>query len=197
MSTNPSDDQVKLDQIIQHLFDAREEIEQFASDISTNNPEEVEVFQRLKDDFKEKVRELSSIVPADPTGDAARMAIQDLNESLSKEPVHDAITYSNQKQNILLALGKVERSGLHVDFHSARFQQDLEKFKLKLEILLLKFIIGKFKVHDAFREQLAHAQEMIGSLKEKVTGRKNAAHLVRAESKRIFIGLRKALKRLK
>lgn len=197
MSTNPNNEQAKLDQIIQQLFDAREEIEQFAGDISTNNPEAIEVFQQLKHDFKVKVQELASLVPADETGDAARLAIQDLSESLSKEPVHDAITYSNQKQNILLALGKVERSGLHVDFNSARFQQELEKFKLKLEILLLKFIIGKFKVNDAFRQQLAQAHEMISSFKKKVAGRKNTAHLVRAESKRIFIGLRKALKRLK
>jgi len=43
----------------------------------------------------------------------------------------------------------------------ADFSHDIEKFKLKLEIIRLKFNLKKFEVKDAFKEGMSNARREI------------------------------------
>jgi hypothetical protein len=196
-NVNPED----LDTLVQRLFEAREEIEAFAKELSTNDTAGLEAFRKLKDDFQKKLSTLSTLVPPDDSGDAARIALKELAEAFSKEPVANPSNVLVQTQNILFALNKVEKSGLHLDTSRLDFHHEFEKLKLKLEIIVLQLTLSKLVVGAAFQMEFRRAFKRIGSLRQAlqqkiVNRKKNVLTALKEESQKIYSAMNKSLKHL-
>ncbi len=201
MSTSNQVDPAKLDLLIQRLFETREEIESFMHELPAGDAGGLKVFKKLKEDFKNKIDELSALLPADESGDAARLALAELGETFAVTPPADATNYFMQKQNILVALNKVEKHGLHLDTHSLDLHHEIEKLKLKLEIVMLMLTVSKFVVSAAFQKEFRRAFDRVNTLRETVlekmsAGKKNALTLLRGESKKIYSAAKRSLKHI-
>ncbi len=202
MSTSNHTDHDALDTLVQRLFEAREEIEQFAKELSAGDTAGLNAFKKLKDDFRKKLAELTKLVPGDDSGDAARIALGELAEAFSKEPDTKPTNVLVQTQNILFALNKVEKSGLHLDTNHLDFHHEFEKLKLKLEIIVLQLTVSKVVLGAAFQMELRRVFGHIGGLRDTLqqklsAGKNNALAALREESRKVYAAMNNSLRHLK
>ena len=140
MEKNNTSDRKILEEIVAKLFAAAEEIEQLASTLSGGDGPATDEFENIKDDFARKLASVQGLIPGGEEGDALRLAVGDLRETLSKGAAHDRNTFVQQKQNILFALSSVGKNSLSIGRGQSflELEHEIEKLKLKLEILALR-----------------------------------------------------------
>ena len=156
-----------LQKIADQLLAAQREIDEFVVQIALGKAEAKEEFHHLKTEFRNRVHEFKLLLNEFPKGIVSPELSQKIDElelQLALGKVETVSQFEDQKEKILKALGKIETELKHWIGElesSPTFGHEIEKFKLKLEILRLRFSVKKLEVKDEFKSQMAKARQEI------------------------------------
>lgn len=188
------------------LLAAQQEIDELTVQLALGKAEARDKFNEIKQDFREKVAELRVFlanIPSDLELSAVRAKIDELEMRLIQGEVNTREVFEAQKENLLKATSALEQTlERKVPFtrELQHFIHEMEKFKVKLEILRLKFSLKKMEVKNDFRIRMDEAKTYINelrtSMKEKVDEGKDKYEDFRDEIRLAYTHFRKALKEL-
>jgi hypothetical protein len=201
MENRPSQNAPALEQIVQKLFATRDEIASLAAELSGKDADAVQRFEMVRSAFRDQLKSLRELIPKGVEGDAAQIAVRDIEESLNTVDCNTYSKFAPQTQNLLISLKKVEVNP-NKPFSRAllEFEHEVERFKLKAQIFSLKLALGKFAISDRFhkgvREASVKINNMASGVSEKIAGGKSVMRNVRDEAEHVYKALRKAVNSL-
>ncbi len=195
-----------LEKITGKLTKAQQELDELAVQLALGKAEAKDKFEEVKKEFRTQVSELkhkfaSSVMQEMVNVSKAKFEELELQLALGRADTADA--FDEQSKKILNSLQALEneikgkfKQSIEVD----SFSQEIEAFKLKVEILRLKFLLKKFEVKDSFKEKMNDASRVIDKLKtsakEKLGSGKEKYDDFKDEVQLAYKHLRKALESL-
>lgn len=187
--------------IAERLVSVKQELGDLADQLSSGKVEANDKFEEIKNEFRARLSELKRIIQADPQKAAVALVtkIIELETALLSGQVDAKEVFEAQKKNILAAMTSVEDEMIkHFGEVPAfnNFLHEVEKFKLKLEILRLKFVLKKFKIKDAFRSGMDEAVDTVRTAASKVRRARERYRNFRDEVRLAYSHMRKAVKKL-
>lgn len=166
-----SPEKTMLEQIADHLLAAQREIDEFVIQIALGKAEAKEEFERVKKEFRMKVHEfkvLLSDFPEQAMSQELKQRMDELEVQLALGKADTKEQFDEQKKKLVRIISSIEaavKSWFGQLESSPAFGHEIEIFKLKLEILRLRFNIRKFEIKDEFKEQMAKARREIEKVK--------------------------------
>lgn len=144
-----------LNQIGEKLVLVQQELDELALQLSLGKAEAHDKFEELKVEFRKKVAALK--LQLHQSGETIRPEVLrtleefELQLALGKAETKDR--FHEQKTKILQSLHRLEQAWMEwmQSVDSTFFTHEAEKFKLKLEILRLRFDLKAFEMKDAYR----------------------------------------------
>jgi hypothetical protein len=100
--------------------------------------------------------------------------VEDLELQLALGKSETKEIFEAQRKKILEALVRLEndlKQSLPASINLEELYHEIEKFKLKLEIIRLKFILKKFMVKDSFREKMKDARRNVSRLTDQASSK--------------------------
>jgi len=156
-----------LEKIADKLLKAQQEIDELVVQFALGKAEGKEKFEEIKRDFRNKVIEFKKLMETTALNILNPETMQRLTElelQLALGKAESRELFEEQKKKIMKALDELE-TVIKPLIASAKlpdsFSHDVEKFKLKLEIIRLKFQLKKFEIKDAFKDNMAEARRKI------------------------------------
>lgn len=195
-----------LERLAEKLMQAQQELDELTLQLALGKAEAKDKFEEVKADFKYRLQEFKFTTIGKILGMAAeRMQahIEELEDHLSagKADTHNAFELqltriSNSIRDLEL---EVKEKFSHRD-EIQLFRYDIEKFKLKLAILRLRFELKSIEMRDEFYDGLAQARKAIHAIK-KSSGTKihdgiESLENFKDEIEEVFVHMRKAIKSL-
>lgn len=188
------------------LLAAQQEIDELTVQLALGKAEARDKFNEIKKDFREKVSELKAFlanIPSDIEISTIRKKIDELEMHLIQGEVNTREAFETQKDNLLKATSALEKTlERKVPFTAElqHFVHEMEKFKVKLEILRLKFSLKKMEVENEFRIRMDQAKAYINErrtlIKDKIDEGKEKYEDFGDEIRLAYTHFRKALKEL-
>ena len=167
--------------IAEKLLQAQQELDELAVQLALGKAEAKDKFEEIKKDFRFRVNELRQIITSTPkSNDIADLVvkIEELDALLNSGKVETLLSFELQKKQILNAIIEIENRIKNKFLTTAavnHFANEFEKFKLKLEILKLKFVVNKFEVKAGFRTEMKTARKEIAGIVEGTENQFNKA----------------------
>ncbi len=200
METNRN--QPILEKLGEKLVLAQREIEELALQFSLGKADALDAFEELKHEFRKQVREWKQLLSSEKDADLIE-EIAVLEAQLKTEEPGKKNYFEEQKANILMAL-LVFEDGIKKRLNKVQTfgfaDHEIEKFKLKLEIISLRLKLKKFEISDGFRDHMKEASDKIESLvkRGKANARAGTEKLadLRDEAEHAYTHIRKALSKL-
>jgi hypothetical protein len=167
-----------LERIADKLMSIQQELDELVVQFALGKAEGKEKFEEIKREFRQRISEFKKLLDAPAAGfltPEARRKIEELEVQLALGKAESKDLFEEQKKKILKTLSQVEHE-LKTWINSGKmpvdFSDDIEKFKLKLEIIRLKFNLKKFEVKDAFKDRMNNArgevEKIRGAVKSKL-----------------------------
>jgi hypothetical protein len=157
-TTMPSSEKRFLVSVAENLLTAQQEIDELMLQLALGKAEAKDKFEELKKDFKASIASLKlqmlSFTGAGLTK-KTNEAIAQLEAALEKPAVNNLVDFDAQRTKLLTLVETIQNDVEHWlkdNKLSHEFINEFEKFKLKLEILKLKFALKKFEVKDSVRD---------------------------------------------
>ncbi len=203
-----NDDKKKklLVKIADQLLIAQKEIDEFVLQVSLGKAEVREEFEKIKKEFRSKLdsfRQLLNDFPHKDITPEVRQKIEELELQLALGKAETKEEFEKQKASLtktILSIENAIKDWLTDAEHTSNFDHEIEKFKLKLEILRLRFNLKKFEIKDDFTEQMTSAKREIEkiteSAKSKWVERKMKYKDISKEIAKGYDQLKEAVKRL-
>lgn len=170
-----------LTRIAKKLLKAQQEVDDMAVQMALGKAEAKEKFEEVKADFKKRLAELKENFDTISQQENLMTKIENLEGLLNTGLAEGKPAFETQKKKIFSALAAVE-SEVKEKINSIPtgddFIHEIEKFKLKTEILRLKFGLKKFELKEDFRTSMDEARKKIKSI---TTGVKNKIKLGKAK----------------
>ncbi|GCC50418.1 hypothetical protein SanaruYs_06330 [Chryseotalea sanaruensis] len=156
-----------LKRIADSLLTAQQEIDELLLQLSLGKAEAKDKFEEIKQDLRHAIQEFKKLI-RDEVKDAlpipARKKLDDLISSLNDGKVNNKIIFTNQQKKIAQALEEVEhelKDWLERSASVNYLSHEIEKYKLKMEILWLKFGLKNFELKDEVKEGLLQARKKV------------------------------------
>jgi hypothetical protein len=156
-TTGSSSEKRFLVSVAENLLAAQQEIDDLMLQLALGKAEAKDKFEELKKDFKASMASLKlQVISFTDAGINSKTqdAIEQLENALEKPVANNLIEFEAQRTKLLALIeiiqDKVEE-WLTSKQLSHEFINEFEKFKLKLEILNLKFTLKRFEVKDNFQ----------------------------------------------
>lgn len=170
-----TDESNTFQKIARNILEAQKEIDELAVQLALGKAEAMEKFEEIKREFRTKVGELKLLLQESPNRLPAdlRQKIEELEVQLALGKAESKEMFATQKKKILAAIHHLEnelRIGVGKIKTPHYFAHEAEKFRLKLEILRLRFSLKKFEVKDEFREGMSNARREIEKMSKNVKG---------------------------
>jgi len=192
-----------LQKIADRLLAVQQELDELVVQFALGKAEGKEKFEEIKKEFRQRVSEFKKLLDAPASKlltPEARQKIEELEVQLALGKADTKELFEEQKKKILKTLSRVE-SEIETWVNSGKlpddFSHEVEKFKLKLEIIRLKFNLKKFEVKDAFKEGMDDArikiEKLASGIKSKVKDRSSKYNTFRDEMSIAYKHLKKAL----
>lgn len=170
MKTQETTEMTVLQRVGEHLLQAQQEIDELALQLSLGRAEGKEKFEEVKKEFGRQVSELKSLL-ANQNDQSINpqicSRIDDLELQLTLGKADTKERFDIQKDNIVRAITTVEVE-LKEQWHKIQsphfFVHEIEKFRLKLEILRLRFGLKKFEIKEGYFTKMALARKEINDL---------------------------------
>ncbi len=198
-----ADDKILI-RIAEKLVQAQQELDELVLQFSLGKAEAKDKFEEIKSDFRDRIREFKNLTTNPQVNEVRnelRQHLEELEEVLKRGTAQSVEAFKNQKEQIEDALDRFKKyTEKHLpnalDFE--HFEHELEKFKLKLEILRLAFELKKFEVKDSFKEKMHDIKKGIEhtlSVARKTIS-KGTSGTFRKEAQDVYAHLKKAIKEL-
>ena len=163
-----------LEKVAERLVAAQQELDKLAVQFALGKAEAKDKFEEVKKELQTRVNELKHTFMTKALNElitTLKTKVEELEVQLALGKAETAEIFEEQSKKILQSVNSLEheiRSKLPDHQETHVFSQDVEKFKLKIEILRLKFILKKFEMTDAFRDKMDDARHAINTLKHSV-----------------------------
>ncbi|GHN02676.1 hypothetical protein WSM22_41650 [Cytophagales bacterium WSM2-2] len=201
----PTDESVLL-KIAKKLNEAQQELDELALQLSLGKAEASDKFEEIKKEFAARLTALKQLIKQSTKGEAwsdLTTRLSGVESELVARESKTQASFEIQKEKIIAALLALEK-GLKSKFvnNDALHEvvNELEKFKLKLEILRLRFTVKKFEIKDGFRSGMDEARDGIRNIlttaKDKWDKTKDTYNDYRDEIIESYDHLRKAIKKI-
>jgi hypothetical protein len=163
-----------------------------------------DTFDEIKRDFLNRIQVLNQALGADGNTNEVNRKIEALEAHLRVDTAHAKGTGDNHYKKILASLEEVKAvisSRIKTVQANTDFEHEVEMFKLKLEILRLKFGLKKFEVKAGFRTRMEAARKAIESVADQagvgIKGGQRKLSDFRDEAQMAYNHFRKALHALR
>jgi tRNA U34 5-methylaminomethyl-2-thiouridine-forming methyltransferase MnmC len=162
-----------LEKVADKLLTAQQEIDELVVQFALGKAEGKEKFEEIKKEFRQRVSEFRTLLEtasSDFLTPEARQRIEELEVQLALGKADSKELFEEQKKKIMKALDEVEseiKSWIGSKLPD-NFSHEVEKFKLKLEIIRLKFHLKKFEMKDAFKDSMADSKRKIEKITESI-----------------------------
>lgn len=195
-----------LKKIAERLLAAQQEVDELAVQFALGKAEAKDKFEEVKKELRANVSDLKRTFMTQTLNNvivSLKAKFEELEVQLALGKADTADVFEAQSKRILQAVKSLEReikSKLPDHREANVFSQEVEKFKLKIEILRLKFMLKQFEVQDAFRDKMKDARKAIDNFKHAVAAKTDTvtlSHDVNEEVQRVYKLLRQALASLK
>lgn len=154
-------------EVAEKLTLAQQEIDEFTLQLALGGAEARDKFEELKRNLKIRLGELKAAFHLVASEDRLRAKIEALEHLMKTAPVKDAVSFEDQKRQILEAIAAIEAEVLK-KFKSLpaahEFVHEVEKLKLKLEILTLKIGLKKFEIKESVSQHFSEARKKVDTL---------------------------------
>ncbi len=195
-----------LIRIADKLSEAQQEIDELAVQLALGKAEAKDKFEELKKEFRSRLNEFKhylTVPSSDKELSGVRTIVENLEKDLERGEASTKEDFASQQKDILTTTTSLQdtlEKKAEVSSTSHDFMHELEKFKIKLEILQLKFGLKKMEIKDEFRDRMDDARKYVDKIRERVkegmiTG-KDKYEDFREEIQLAYKHFRKALKEL-
>jgi len=151
----------------ERLLTAQREIDELALQLAFGKAEARDKFEEIKQEFRKQVSEQKNLLAKASENfisPEVRAKIEALEVQLALGEADTKDIFEGQKKKITKALTSVE-DAIHEQWKKIQapefFSHEVEKFKLKLEILRLRFGLTKFEVREDYRTRMLNARKQI------------------------------------
>ncbi|GCC50019.1 hypothetical protein SanaruYs_02340 [Chryseotalea sanaruensis] len=157
-TTGPSPEKRFLVSVAENLLAAQQEIDDLILQLALGKAEAKDKFEELKKDFKASMASLKlQVISFTGSGvnKKTQDAIEQLENVLEKPEANGLIEFEAQRTKLLALVETIQNEveeWLSNKQLSHEFINEFEKFKLKLEILNLKFALKRFEVKDSVQD---------------------------------------------
>ncbi|MGE0771920.1 MAG: hypothetical protein AB7K37_09440 [Cyclobacteriaceae bacterium] len=155
-----------LERVADYLIEAQRELDELAVQLALGKAEAKLKFEEVKAEFKSKLADFRKLLDEAPDSIPAKvkqgLEKLELQLALGKAETRDA--FEEQKDKLLAGVAHIEKEikdWLDEFGSTSAIGHEIEKFKLKLEILRLKFNLKKFEISDDFHESMSNARRAI------------------------------------
>ena len=194
-----------LTKVAGQLLKTQQELDELAVQFALGKAEAKDKFEEVKKEFRTQVGILKQSLGAyllKELVNTTRSKFEALEVQLALGKAESAEVFEAQSKRILCSVRALEKE-IRDKLPSqevATFSHEMEKFKLKIEILRLKYFLKKFEMKDSFKEKMVEARKTIDHLKLAAKGKlssgKERLGDAKDEVQLAYKHLRKALKSL-
>jgi hypothetical protein len=195
-------DATLLVKIADKLLEAQSEIDQLVLHFALGKAEARDVFKETKKEFSDRVSEFKG-TNLDVQGPAAsqklRAVLEELEVQLNLGKADSKDMFEAQRKKIEGVIRKIRlevRQFKNEVLDKGYLDYEIEKFKLKLEVLLLRFELKKFEVRDSVKDEMQTTSQKIERTVSKLKegfGPETNLSAIRKEARGIYKHLRKAI----
>ncbi len=169
-SSSPTEKSLLL-KIADKLTQAQQELDELAVQLSLGKADAADKFVEIKSELTASVNQLKQMIRSDKNDQWADTIkkIAALNALLESGSAGTKEQFEELKKKILKKLHALElvlKDKFLTPEAAFHFTNEFEKFKLKLEILGLKFIVKKFQVKDEFRSGMKNVSKEVTGILE-------------------------------
>jgi hypothetical protein len=188
--------------ISERLVTARQELDELIVQLSLGKADAKDKYQEIKKEFALRMRELKDMVRSKvsgPEGKALAGKIAELEELLGIGKIDTQAQFDEQKKKILDTLATIEtaiKNKFLTDEALNHFTNEFEKFKLKMEILRLRFAVKKFEIKDTFRSGVSDVQRIVQGIGRKLHNKKSSYSDFSDEIRSAYQHFKKAINHL-
>lgn len=180
MKTEETTETNILQKVTDKLLAAQQEIDELALQLALGKADAWDKFEEIKSEFRFKVSELKNIL-ANPAENylspEVKAKIEELELQLALGKADSKDLFEGQKKKIMNALTNLEED-IQRNWRRIKapdfFVHEVEQFKLKMEILRLRFRLKKFDVRDDYRNRMQTVRREIKKMTTKAKDRVNA-----------------------
>ncbi|HRG79406.1 MAG TPA: hypothetical protein PL167_07330 [Cyclobacteriaceae bacterium] len=180
MKTEETTETNILQKVTEKLLAAQQEIDELALQLALGKADARDKFEEIKSEFRLKVGELKNIL-ANPAENylspEVKAKIEELELQLALGKADSKDLFEGQKKKIMNALTNLEED-IQKNWRRIKapdfFVHEVEQFKLKMEILRLRFRLKKFDVRDDYRTRMQTVRREIKKMTTKAKDRINA-----------------------
>jgi hypothetical protein len=150
---------------------ARQELDELTVQLALGKAEARDKFDEIKRDFLKRIHELNQALGVDGNTNEVNRKISALEKHLRVDEANAKGTWDNRFKNIFASLEEVKSAvanRIKTVQSNTDFEHEVEMFKLKLEILRLKFGLKKFEAKEGFHAGMEAARKAIESVAGKV-----------------------------
>lgn len=193
-----------LKQLAARLLEAQQELDEFALQLALGKAEAKDRFEEIKKDFGQRVRNWRSKFSGTMTDDLLREItdrLAELEERLASGEAPDEKEFKKQASFITNLLERIQTfitSNVKEDSQAAQLWHEMEKFKLKLEILRLKFALKRFilkeDAHQAAKDLRLRIEKILHQVENKISEGKDTLSDVQVEMREAYEHIRETLK---
>lgn len=167
----PASEKRFLVSVAENLLAAQQEIDELMIQLALGKAEAKDKFEEVKKDFKASMASLKlQVLAFTGTGlnKKTNDAIEQLENELEKPETNNLIDFELQRTKLLALVETIQKEveqWLSDRQLSHEFINEFEKFKLKLEILKLKFTLKKFEVKDSVRNYFKSSSKVLKKIR--------------------------------
>ncbi|ELR70148.1 hypothetical protein C900_03833 [Fulvivirga imtechensis AK7] len=171
---NTSSEAPILIKIADKLKETQQEVDELVVQFALGKAEAKAKFEEIKKEFKQRVDEFKNTTLANQLAGVSthlKDKFEDLELQLSLGRVEFREMFEEQKNKIEHALERLaleSRKQLPLAAEREYFEHEMEKFKLKLEILRLIFALKKIEIKETFKKNMLNAQKKIKQVADKI-----------------------------
>ncbi|MCK6617958.1 MAG: hypothetical protein L6Q51_09960 [Cyclobacteriaceae bacterium] len=164
---NQTNEKPVLVRLADGLLQAQQELDELMIQFALGKAEARDKFEELKQDFKNQLSMFKTNLDKTQWHEITQQLqprINELEQLLSQGITETKEIFEVQRKKISNSLAEFEVELLKRLPETTELEwlyHEIEKFKLKLEIIRLKFILKKFSVKDSFRDKMKEAKQHV------------------------------------
>lgn len=165
-----------IDKAVKGLRLAATELEEFQLQLALGKAEASDKYEEIKKSFGKFIHDAKATLDEKATASGLKAKFEELllQLSLGKAETRDA--FKEQEKRILKAIREIEDDLKKMKAGSElylKFKSELETFRIKMEILRLRFELGKMDAGDVLEKEKEKFSEKVDEIKREFSDKKS------------------------
>lgn len=155
------------------LVEAQRELDELTLQLALGKAEAKEKFEEIKKQFSVRLNNFRKVLTSQKIESLSKeiaTKLDELEKVLNAGKVEDKEMFVAQKKLIMKSLIAFEneiKRRLPGNMETRHFSHEIENFKLKMEILRLKFVLKRFAIEDDIKSNIDETRRKVTKLIEK------------------------------